>query len=114
MELPVLEPPYEILEMRAGEIVKLRVLKYGVGTIEIKPRYPRAPPRKIVKAIRIWVPKELKRTVPYYFDLTAGTLVAGVLPLLEKGLHKENLICIRKVGYPPKARFEVWLEPIPT
>jgi len=57
-ELPELPPPYEILELADGEEIVMTIRDYIVGRMEIEPRFPGAPKRKKIVAIRIFVPGE--------------------------------------------------------
>jgi len=104
-----LEPPYEILELKPGETKSLTVVDWQLGKMKISPRWPGAPAEKVIRAIRLFVPKEEKPTFPHYFDATAGTLVPQLYTILrEAGVPPRTIrLEITKIGSPPKARFSV-------
>jgi len=107
--LKELEPPYEILELKPGETVSFTVLDWQLGKMTIHPRWPGAPSEKVVRAVRVFVPKEEKPLFPHYWDITAGTLVPQIYTLLREARVPPNRvkITITKVGAAPKARFSV-------
>ena len=108
-KLKLLEPPYEILELKPGESKTITVVDWELGKIVIHPRWPGAPKEKVVMAVRMHVPKEEKKLFPYYWDATAGTLVPQLYTILrEAGVPPNRVkLTITKVGAAPKARFSV-------
>ena len=110
-ELPELPPPHEILELEPCKPFKLTVIRYELGKMVIKPRWPGAPPEKVVAALRVHVPEEEKKLFPYYYDLTPSTLVPQVLTILAAYPipPRKAVLEIHKVGVAPKARFSVKL-----
>jgi hypothetical protein len=110
-ELRPLQGPYEILELRDRESVRLRVVSWEQGTITIHPRYPGAPAEKEIAALRVHLAAGTKPYPPLYWDITSKTLQAQLLPLLlERGFERYEYV-ITKYGVPPKARFT--LERVP-
>jgi hypothetical protein len=76
MGLPVVSPPYELLEPRAGQQVALRVVKWELGRIQIVPRDGRE--ARWVYCLRVTVKDGDKPTWPPYWDVTAGHAVAAL------------------------------------
>jgi len=110
-ELLELSPPYEIFEFPEAQDVLFYVTRFELGRIEITPRFPGAPPRKVVRAIRLHTTPEFKLYAPYYWDATPSRLVAGLLPLLEAGEHKKAYVVVRRTVAGPRARFGIRLIP---
>jgi len=108
----LLSPPYEILELGDGETISFTPLKWEEGEIIIKPRYPEAPPTKTVKALRIYVSKEIKPTLPHRWDITASTLVEGLREELKKPEFFKKVFTITKIGERPRARFTLEVRPL--
>ena len=108
-KLEVLEPPYEILELKPGESKTITVIDWQLGQMTIHPRWPGAPKEKTVRAIRLFVPEEEKPLFPHYWDVTAGTLVPQLWTILREARVPPNRVVleITKVGAAPKARFSV-------
>ena len=109
-ELKELPGPYEILDLRDGESIDLRVERWELGKMRIRVR--RTGEEKEIIALRVYVPPELKPTLPHYYDITANTLRAGLLPYLEKPDYRRYIFRITKIGVAPTARF--MLEVIPS
>lgn len=103
-----LEGPFEILEMDDQEEIEFHIEKYEVGEMEIHPWYQKD--GKWIRGLRVHVPEEEKSFFPYYWDITAQTLVAQVLPVLEVGNYKNKLFIIKKFGVKPRARFSLRVE----
>jgi hypothetical protein len=104
-ELQFLEGPYEIFELGDGGKYTFRPTKWKLGWMEIHPRW--LPKPKRIKALRIWIPEEYKPLFPDYWDVTAQTLIAQLVPILERPDFTELLITVTKYGVAPKARFKV-------
>jgi len=107
----LLEGPYDILEMVDGEVREFTVLRWEEGDIVIHPRWPGAPPRKVVKGVRVYVRREDKPLGAPYWDITPGTLVVTLKEIFATQPGPPWRIRIRKVGEAPKARFEVQFLP---
>jgi len=99
--------PFEMLEMVHDEVREFTIERWEEGTVTIKPRWPGAPALKTVTALRVYVRREDKPLGAPYWDITAGTLRVQVREILEKVPGPPWRVRIRKVGEPPKARFEV-------
>jgi hypothetical protein len=102
-----LEPPAEILELGDRQIVEFHVLKYQLGDMKIKPRYPGAPQEKVVRTLRLWVPPEDKPVGVPYWDITSQTLIAQLVPLLDQAIKEKKKIRIQAFGVAPSKRFTV-------
>ena len=95
--------PYEILELPDGGILETMIEKWEEGEVEIHPGYK--PEGKMVRAIRIHVPREHKEFFPWYWDITSQTLVAQIRPYLEAPGFEGRMFKITKHGVAPRARF---------
>jgi len=111
-KLVELAPPVEIFEFPEAKDVLFYVTRWELGRLEITPKWPGAPPKKVVRAIRLHTTPEFKPYAPYYWDITPSRLIAGLLPLLEAGEHKKAYIVIRRTVPGPRARFGIRLIPL--
>jgi len=102
-------PPYDLLELRPeGELVT-RVLAVEQGPIPVTPRDGRPP--KVVQAIRLTVPPEDKQTAPYYWDVTAQTVLPTLREVAIIAIGSKRWIRLHKYGSGVGARFGVELLP---
>jgi hypothetical protein len=109
-ELPFLEAPFEILELADGKEIRLRITRYEYGRMLIRPRFYGAPAEKEIKVLRLHVDRAAKATAPPYWDFTAGTAIASILPMLEAGMHRTKTLVLKAQGEAPKKRFTVaWI-----
>ena len=99
----MLPGPIEILELRDGGMLRTRILDWTLDEMVIQPRD--GSPEKLVKALRINVPKDDKEFFPWYWDITGLTLIAQLLPFLEAGGKINQTFTITKHGVAPRARF---------
>lgn len=104
-ELKELPGPYEIFELADGESKTLQVTKWELGTAFIKTR--EVPEGKTIKVLRVYVTTAVKPIGVGWWDITSGTLIAQVLPFLEKPDFTRKKFTIKKYGVAPKARFTV-------
>ena len=95
--------PYELLDLPDGGILETKIIRWDEGEVEIHPGYK--PEVKVVTAIRIHVPAEMKDFFPYYWDITSQTLVAQIRPYLEMPGFEGKMFKITKHGVAPRARF---------
>ena len=95
--------PFEILELEDGETLTTGILRWEKGEVEIHPAYK--PEGKMITALRIHVPEKDKEYFPYYWDVTSQTLVAQLLPYLERYGYEARTYTITKHGIAPRARF---------
>lgn len=103
----VLPGPFEILELKDGEVKELTVARSQVGSMIIHPRFPGAPAEKVIMGIRIFVPSAEKVFGPPYWDLTSQTLRAQLEPILDEVTRKGRKIRITARGFGPGKRFTV-------
>jgi len=112
--MPELPGPYEVFEIAENETRCFHVTKYEIGTVTIQPRYPGAPRRKQVEAIRVHVLPGEKPYIPLYWDITQRHLVAYLKPLLPKIVREKLKVCITAVltkpGVRASKRFKISLE----
>jgi len=107
-----LNPPFEILDMKDGETIKLRCYKWELGKTTIVNRTTGE--TKVVQVLRVHVCKEYKNSYPFYWDITAKRLIAQLLPILQRLDFSRFVITITKLGEKPIARFTVDVQPAPT
>ena len=103
--MALLDPPAEILDLADGESVTLRVLRYERGGLFITPRG--APAGRDVEAVRLHVSPEDKPVGAPYWDLTARTTIARLLPVLDQLVSTRRPIRITKHGVAPAARHQI-------
>jgi len=108
-ELKRLPPPFEILDLADGESIEMQIKKWELGLGIIVPRVIGV--EKEIRILRVWVDPRYKLTVPYYWDITSGTLQAGLLPYLEKPNFTKLIFKITKYGVAPRARFTLEVRP---
>ena len=93
--------------MADGETRTIRITAYEEGEALISPKYEGAPATKRVPCMRLHLAPGIKPTVPYYWDITSTTLIAGLRSLLRLPDYTEKTITIKKFGIAPKARFSL-------
>ena len=98
-----LEGPFEILELEDEGALTTRIMRWQLGEVEIHPSYK--PEGKWIKALRIHVPEADKQYFPFYWDVTSQTLLAQLLPYLERTGYERRTYTIVKHGVAPRARF---------
>ena len=98
-----LEGPFEILELGDKETLTTRIMRWQIGEVEIHPAYK--PEGKWIKALRIHVPETDKQYFPWYWDVTSQTLLAQLVPYLERPGYELRTYKITKHGVAPRARF---------
>jgi len=108
--MPLLDPPYEILELADGESWTGRILSWEQGDVVIHPRYPGAPEEKRIRALRIHVDPTSKPTLPHYWDITSGTLIAGLMPYVQLPAIADKRYRITALGVRPTKRFTLTVE----
>lgn len=101
----MLTGPAELLDLMDGGSITTRILAYSFDHMTINVGPAKTP--KIVNALRITVPPTDKTHFPFYWDITAQTLIAQLLPILEKGNYQARRFTITKHGNPPSARFSL-------
>ncbi len=104
-----IESPYELLELADGASLRIHVERWEEGTSPVTPRDGR--PAKVVRALRLHVPRSEKPLFPFYWDLTSQTLIAQLLPMLPGIRDGKRLLTITKRGTGPGARFAVDVAP---
>ena len=102
-KLEPLPSPYEIMDLGDGGTIATTIENWKLGSMKITPR--KIGVEKEISALRIWVPLEVKPTVPPYYDITSGTLIAGLLGYLKQPGWEKKRYKITKHGVAPMARF---------
>lgn len=105
-----LNPPYEILQLADGESVSILVTSWEQGDLVIHPKYPGAPETKVIRALRVHVAPSVKATLPHYWDITSGTLIAGLIPYLARAGFETRVFRITARGVRPAKRFTLTVE----
>ena len=101
--------PFEILELYAGQEIKLRPGTWKLGKALINPRDGR--PARIIRVLRVNVSKEAKPTLPAYWDITSAHLIAGLVGHFEQADYARKVYKIKKLGAGPQARFTLDVSP---
>ncbi len=122
MDLP---KPYEILELADGQRTTFHVKGWEQGTVRIFPKDWEGRVQtminrgqinedlardyrqngKPITALRVVVPKEEMPPGKMYWDITATTLVAQMLPTLQRPDFKEKAFTVTAHGIAPAKRF---------
>lgn len=103
----VVTEPFEFWDQDPGETRVFRVEKWEEGQTDIVPRnIPNARPKRI-QVLRLHLPLGIKPTLPYYWDITSKTLIAGLLPVLRRPDYGDYEFTVTKFGTPPRARFSL-------
>jgi len=111
-KLEMLPPPYEILELADGQSVTVRIIDWVLGKVTITPRFPGAPPMKVVHCLRISIDPAYKKYAPFYYDITSKRLIALLIPHLIKPDYTQLEFTITARGVMPKKWFEVEIKKI--
>jgi len=93
----------EILELGDGGTFEISPISWKLGKTTI--RTPKYPEGKEIKVLRLWVRPEDKLLGPNYWDITAQTLIAQLLPYFQTAQWRGKTFRITKHGIPPMARF---------
>lgn len=100
-----IEAPFEILDLRDGQSVEFRILKYEWGQTRIETRLE--PEGKVVPVLRVWVPPEDKPLGAPYWDITSRTLQERLRPIIAGLVAARRRLRITKFGVAPTARHQV-------
>jgi len=87
------------------------VIASNDGEIEIHPKYPGAPPVKIIKALRVLVSAGTKPLGPPYWDITSQTLIATIKPLLAASKVSPFKCRLTAHGVAPSKRYSLEILP---
>lgn len=103
--------PYEVLDLPDGGSESFVPVAWERGTMVISPRYRGAPETKEIDVLRVHVREADKPTFPHYWDVTAKTAQAQLVPLLMDPRYRDYRITVTKYGVAPRARFTVGRAP---
>jgi len=106
-KLPDLPPPYEIFEFEPCRPAYFRITEWKLGKMTITPRFPGAPPTKVVEAIRLFVDPATKRFYPPWYDLTPRRLVYQLAGMLAQGVPEGMWLKVHRDIPGPRAHFSV-------
>lgn len=111
-DLPLIEGPFEFLELAPGVKRTFHVIRYEIGRAQTHP--PWMPEGVLVwnEIIRLHLPRTEKPLYPHYFDIGQKTLVPQLKVLLPTARVQGVGITIEAVGIGPKKRFSVGLETV--
>ena len=109
-DLPLLEGPFEFLELQPGVKRTFHVIRWDLGQAQTHP--PWKPDGVLVwnEIIRLHLPRAEKPNFPFYYDWGQKTLVPQLKALLPRAALEGVGITIEAVGFGPKKRFSVGLE----
>lgn len=110
MSTPLPEP-MEYWDMNPGESRTLEISGYERGRNTIIPRSGPNKGPKLVDHLRLHLEPGIKETLPYYWDITAKTLIAGLLPYLNAGRHMTHRFIVTKIGQGVRSRFSLDIQP---
>jgi len=111
-ELPWLQDPREILDLPDRGSIRLRVKGWVHGRMMIKPKRLGGDEEVEVQALRLQLWEGYKATPPFYYDVTAKTLIYQLMPILQRPDYSMFELGITKYGVAPRARFTVEVTPI--
>jgi len=111
-DLEWLPGPYEVVEFQPNRPFVFRPVGWKIGKMVIMPKWPGAPPKKEIVAVRVFVTEDQKKTFPYYWDITPSRLVAQLASLLTRGVPEGYTIKIVRDIPGPSAHFTVELVPV--
>ena len=106
-KLPELPGPYEIFEFQPRTPAYFKVTDFKIGRMTISPRWPGAPPTKVVEAIRLYVDPATKKYYPPWWDITPRRLVYQLAGMLTQGIPSGMWLKIERDIPGPKAHFSV-------
>lgn len=101
----MLKAPMEIFEIEDGQSISFHVVNWELDKTVIHP--PHAPAGKVVDTIRVHLPESEKPLFPHYYDMPAVSLVAQLLPFLERPNFRDRTYTITAFGVAPKKRFRL-------
>ena len=101
--------PFEILDLPDGGAMELLPIRWELGRGLIHPRDGR--PAHNIPVLRLHVAPADKPTEPRWWDVTAKTLIAGLLGYLEAPGGRRFRFIIVKTGVAPTARFTLDARP---
>lgn len=108
--MAMLAGPFELLDLRDGQQLELRVTGLLTGEVEIHPRYVGAPASKIIKAMRVSVDPATKPMGPAWWDITSQTLIAQLEPLIRTASKDKPIkVVLLAQGVAPAKRYSVSL-----
>lgn len=102
-----LRGPYEFWDLDSGETREIRITGWGEGDVLIRPRYPGAPPSKVVESIRLYLAPGVKPHLPAYWDITSKHLITALKGYLTTEGYIGKTFIITKFGEAPRARFSL-------
>ena len=108
--MAMLPEPAEILDLADGATITLMIISWEEGKLLIHPKYPGAPEEQIINVLRLHLKPGIKTTVPYYWDVTSKTLIAGMKPYLTKPGFDKLKYTITAHGVRPTKRFTLTVE----
>ena len=104
--------PYEILDLKDGESVRLRVVSWERGVAGF--HFRRLPPGEVemVRVLRVHLAAGSKAYPPHYWDIHQKRVISQLLPLLLARGWQHYEYAVTKHGRPPEAWFTVEKVPL--
>ena len=109
-ELTTLGEPYELLDLVPESSIELVPTGWTLGKGLIHPRDGRSPHE--IPILRLTVAPADKPTLPHWWDVTAKTLIAGLLGFLKAPRATKRRYIITKHGSAATARFTLDTHPL--
>ena len=103
--MALLDSPADLLELHDGQSVEFSPLRFLSGELVIQPRT--SPVGKTVPALRIWVSLADKPSGAPYWDVTAGTTIARLLPILPELVSGRRRLRLTMRGIAPASRHQI-------
>jgi len=103
--LDTMTPPFDLLDLKAGDAQTLDLVRAELGKAKITPRDGRPP--KVEYNLRVWVTPGTKPTIPDWWDITSKTVIAQMLAYWLAGDFPKAVYKITKFGQGPAARFSL-------
>jgi hypothetical protein len=97
--------PYDIMELKDGEVREFTILKLVEGEMVIRPKYRPGPEEKRIRVWRVFVPRSDKAVGTDYWDITSQTLGYTLKGVVAGGLPRR--VRVKAVGFAPAKRFQV-------
>lgn len=104
-ELVELPRPYELLELLNNQSYEVTPIKYEEGVMSITPKPPRPQIQKIINVLRVYYDKDPEVPGIDYIDITSGTLIAQLAPLIDAVIKSKLSIKITAFGEGVRKRF---------
>src|SRR5262249_31493911 len=100
-----IQSPFEILDSRRQRDWTFTPIGYEEGVMTINTA--EVPDGKLVQVARVTVDRASKPHAPYYWDVTAKTLIPELRELIPFAIKSKRTVTIHAIGYGVETRFSV-------